>query len=128
MYTALLGLFAFMALALATLGIYGVISYAVAQRTQEMGVRMAVGASSADLIRLLVGGGLTVVSIGAAVGFAAALGLSRLLSALLFGVTPNDLATICGVAILVLVIATAAMYIPARRVSRIDPVTALRVE
>ena len=127
-YAALLGIFAFVALGLAVMGIYGVISYAVAQRTQELGVRMAVGASPADLIRLLVGGGLKVVASGAAAGLAASLVLSRAVASLLYGVRPNDLVTIGGVAAVVLLVATIAIYIPARRVSRIDPVVALRVE
>jgi predicted permease len=125
-YAALLGIFAFVALALAAMGIYGVISYTVAQRTQEMGVRMAVGASSFDLVRLLLGGGLKVVAAGAAVGFALSLALTRAVSTLLYGVKPNDLATMCVVAAVVLAIATASIYIPARRVSRIDPLVALR--
>jgi putative ABC transport system permease protein len=128
MYAALLGIFALVALGLAVMGIYAVISYAVAQRTQELGVRMAVGASPSDLIRLLVGGGLTVVATGAAAGLGASLMLSRAVATLLYGVKPNDLVTIGGVAAIVLVIATLAIYIPARRVSRIDPVVALRVE
>jgi predicted permease len=127
-YALILGIFAFIALFLATLGIYGVISYSVAQRTQEMGVRMAVGASSGDLIRLVLGSGLKVVAAGAAAGLALAFSVSRVISHLLFGVQPNDLATVCGVAAIVFIVAMAATYIPARRISRIDPVSALRVE
>jgi putative ABC transport system permease protein len=127
-YAALLGTFAIVAFGLAIMGIYGVISYAVAQRTQELGVRMAVGASPADLIRLLLAGGLRVVVSGAAVGFAASLVLSRAVASLLYGVQPNDLVTIGVVAGVVLLVATIAIYLPARRVSRIDPVVALRVE
>jgi putative ABC transport system permease protein len=127
-YAVLLGLFAFIALLLATMGIYGVISYTVAQRTQEMGVRIAVGASAFDLIRLVVAGSLKVVAVGAAVGLAASLALSRFISTLLFGLKPNDMVTICGVALLIFIVAAAATCIPARRVSRIDPLLALRVE
>jgi predicted permease len=127
-YATLLAIFALVALSLATLGIYGVISYSVAHRTQEMGVRMAVGASTADLIRLILGGGLKVVALGVTAGLLMSLALSQVLSTLLFGLPPNDLVTICGVAVLIFVVATTAIYIPARRVSRIDPVVALRVE
>jgi putative ABC transport system permease protein len=127
-YAVLLGFFAFIALGLAIMGIYGVISYAVAQRTQELGVRMAVGASPAELVRMLLGGGLKIVAIGAGIGLFASVMLSRTVAALLYGVKPNDLPTIGAVAALVLLIATAAIYLPARRVSRIDPVLALRVE
>jgi putative ABC transport system permease protein len=127
-YAVLLGLFAFIALLLATMGLYGVISYTVAQRTQEMGVRIAVGASAFDLIRLVVAGSLKVVAVGAAVGLAASLALSRFISTLLFGLKPNDMVTICGVALLIFIVAAAATCIPARRVSRIDPLLALRVE
>jgi putative ABC transport system permease protein len=127
-YAVLLGLFAFVALLLATMGLYGVISYTVAQRTQEMGVRMAVGASAFDLIRLVVAGSLKVVAVGAVTGLLASLALSQFISTLLFGLKPNDLFTICGAAVLIFIVAAAAAYIPARRVSRIDPLVALRVE
>jgi predicted permease len=127
-YAVLLGVFAFMALALATIGIYGVVAYSVAQRTQEMGVRMAVGASAPDLVRLVVGSGLKVVALGAAAGLIATLALSHVLSTLLFGLKPNDMMTLCGVALLIFSVAAAATYIPARRVSRIDPIAALRIE
>jgi putative ABC transport system permease protein len=127
-YTFILGVFAFVALSLATLGIYGVISYSVAQRTQEMGVRMAVGASPRDLIRLVLGGGLKVVGLGVVVGLALSLALSRVIAKLLFGIQPDDLVTICGVAAVVFTVAIVASYVPARRISRIDPVSALRIE
>jgi ABC-type antimicrobial peptide transport system permease subunit len=127
-YAALLGIFAFVALALATMGIYGVVSYTVAQRTQEMGVRMAVGASAGDLIRLILAGGLKMVTVGAAVGLLASAALSKAIATLLFGLQPNDTVTICGVAALIFTVAIAATYVPARRISRIDPVVALRAE
>jgi putative ABC transport system permease protein len=127
-YAVLLGLFAFVALLLATMGLYGVVSYTVAQRTQELGVRMAVGASALDLIRLVIGGSLKVVAVGAAAGLLASLALSQFISTLLFGLNANDLVTIGGVAVLIFIVTAAATYIPARRVSRIDPLVALRVE
>jgi predicted permease len=127
-YASLLLIFAAISVSLATMGIYGIVSYAVAQRTQEMGVRMAVGASSGDLIRLIAGDSLKVVAIGASAGLAASLAFSRAISTLLYGVQPNDLITICSVAAIVLAVAAIATYLPARRVSRIDPASALRVE
>ena len=122
----LLGSFATVALLLALIGIYGVIAYSVTQRTQEMGIRRALGARSSDVLRLVVGEGLRLVLAGVAVGIAGAFGLTRLMKALLFGVSPADPATFAGIALLFLLVAFAASYIPARRATRIDPMTALR--
>ena len=122
----LLGSFATVALLLALIGIYGVIAYSVTQRTQEMGIRRALGARSSDVLRLVVGRGMRLVLAGVAVGIAGAYGLTRLMKALLFGVSPADPATFAGIALLFLLVAFAASYIPARRAMRIDPMTALR--
>ncbi|HTB19970.1 MAG TPA: ABC transporter permease [Bryobacteraceae bacterium] len=123
----LLGSFAAAALLLALIGIYGIISYTVAQRTQEMGIRRALGAQQSDILRLVVGQGLRLALAGVAVGVAGAFGLTRLMSALLFHVSATDPATFVIVAAVFLLVALAASYIPARRATRIDPMAALRV-
>jgi predicted permease len=125
---SLLGIFAVLALILSSLGIYGVISYVVGQRTQEIGIRMALGAqsSSVSLMVLSQAGKMALLGVGA--GLFASLGLGRLISTMLFGVNSHDPLTFVGVAILLLVIALAACYIPARRASRVDPIIALRYE
>jgi len=124
----LLGAFAAVALALASLGIYGVLSYLVSFRTQEIGVRMALGARGSDILRAVVMCGLWISAVGIGVGLAAALALTRLISHLLFGVTPADAATYAAVAIFGLAVSAMASYIPARRATRIDPMEALRYE
>jgi len=124
--TALLGAFALLALLLASLGIYGVLSYAVTQRTNEIGVRMALGATPGEVLRLVVGQGMVLALIGAVAGVVGALGLTRLMSGLLYGVRPSDPATFAAVCLFLGAVALAASYFPARQASRIDPLTALR--
>jgi predicted permease len=126
--TWLLGSFGLMALVLATAGIFGVISYSVSRRTQEIGIRISLGASPVDVLAMVLGESLRLVTAGLAVGILAALGLGRFLSKLLFGVHASDPVTFFGVAILLFTVATIAAYIPARRATRVDPVTALRCE
>ncbi len=124
----LLSAFAAMAVLLSSIGIYGVISYSVAQRTHEFGIRMALGAQRGDVLKLVVGEGLTMALIGVAAGLVAALALTRLMTSVLYGVKPNDPATFVAVPLLLIVVALAACYIPARRAAKIDPMVALRHE
>jgi putative ABC transport system permease protein len=126
--TLLLSAFAVMAAGLAAIGIYGVVSYAVAQRTREIGVRMALGATAHDVQKLILLQGMTPVAIGTIIGLCASVALSKLISGLLFGVKTTDLATLIAVTLLLVVIALIANYIPARRAIRIDPLSALRYE
>ncbi len=126
--TLLLGLFAALALVLAAVGIYGVLSYAVRLRAAEIGIRMALGAHTADILKLVVGQGMAVTLAGVAAGLAAAAALTRLLTGLLYGVTPTDPATFAAVSVFLTAVALAASYFPARRAAKIDPMEALRHE
>jgi len=127
-FASVLSILAALALLLATVGIYGVISYSVSQRTHEIGIRMALGAERRDVLKLILRRGLALAILGVLIGAAGAAGLTRFLSSLLFGVKSTDPIIFGGVAILLVVVAFAACYIPARRAMRVDPVTALRFE
>ena len=125
---ALVGAFASVALLLAGVGIFGVMSFAVTQRTHEVGVRMALGASGGEVLRLIVGQGLRLTSVALLLGLGAALGATRLIASQLFGVTPSDPVTFATVPLVLCAVAALACYLPARRASRLDPLTALRRE
>jgi putative ABC transport system permease protein len=126
--TMLLGIFASVALMLAALGIYGVVSYSVTQRTREIGIRMALGAQTSDILKLILGHGVAVTMIGVAIGVAAASIVTRVLASFLFKVDVTDAGTFAGVSLLLMAVALLACYIPARRAMKVDPMVALRYE
>jgi putative ABC transport system permease protein len=126
--TTLLAIFAVVALILTIVGLYGVMSYAVAQRTNEIGIRMALGARFTDVLTLMFKQGMILVLIGEVIGLAGAFALTRVIRGLLFGVTPTDLATFIAVAVILAAVALLATFIPARRAAKVDPLVALRYE
>src|SRR5262249_42568526 len=120
--------FAGLALALASIGIYGVMSYSVAERTREIGIRMAMGAQSGDVLKLVLKQGASLIASGLAFGVVAAFVLTRVISSFLFGIVPTDAATFIAVALLLGVVALIACFIPARRATKVDPMVSLRYE
>jgi ABC-type antimicrobial peptide transport system permease subunit len=124
----LVGLFAAAALALAAVGIYGIVSFSVTRRTQEIGIRVAIGARRRDVLRLVLGEGARMAALGVTIGIGASLAITRFMSTLLFGISATDPLTFAGIAVLLSLVVLAASYIPARRAMRVDPMTALRYE
>jgi ABC-type antimicrobial peptide transport system permease subunit len=124
----LLSIFGGLALVLASVGIYGVISYAVSQRTREIGVRMALGARPADVLRMILAEGLKLVAVGVVLGVAAALMVTRLLEGMIYGVSMRDPLIFVLVNLLMVTVSLAACYVPALRATRVDPITALHYE
>jgi ABC-type antimicrobial peptide transport system permease subunit len=126
--TILLGSFAAVALLLAAVGMYGVVAYSVAQRTQEVSIRRALGAQQADILQLVLNQGLALALAGVGIGVGAAFALTRLMNNLLFRVSATDPATFVAVALLFMIVVLLASYVPARRAMRVDPMVALRYE
>jgi putative ABC transport system permease protein len=126
--TFLIGLFAVLALVLAIIGIYGVMSYDVSQRTGEIGIRVALGAQVGDIMSLMLRQGAALTLVGLALGILGALALTRFLKSLLFEVAPHDLSTFAFVSLVITVVAMVACYVPSRRATRVDPLVALRHE
>jgi putative ABC transport system permease protein len=127
-YVRLMGLFAGMAMLLAVIGIYGVMSYFVNHRTHEIGIRLALGAQRRDILGMVTKLGLRLAGIGVVIGIVLALGLTQLITGFLYGVKPTDPVTYAAVAITLVIVALFACYIPARRAMRVDPMVALRYE
>jgi putative ABC transport system permease protein len=124
----LLSLFAGIALVLAIVGIYGVMSYSVTQRTHEIGIRMAIGARPVDVFKMILGHGMKLALIGVAIGLAGAFGLTRLMATMLFGVGPTDATTFAGISVLLISVALLACYLPGRRATKVEPTISLRYE
>jgi putative ABC transport system permease protein len=127
-YSRMLGSFSAIALLLASLGVYGVMAYSVAQRTREIGIRVALGAQRADIFRSVMTRSVLLVSSGVVIGLAGAYGVTRVLQKLLFDVTPTDASTFTAVSVLLIFVALFATYVPARRATHVDPMVALRYE
>ena len=128
MYAVLLGIFAGVAVAMAAIGIYGVVAYSAAQRTREIGIRVALGAQRGNLLKLILGQGLTLAGAGLAAGLAAAFALTRFGASFLYEIEPADAMTYLLVSVILVIVALVACYVPARRALRINPLEALREE